>query len=446
MGGILKLSAGSEYLIKLVQEGLRDPLLNTPRMWYVETEVGLLNFLQNHIRTYNQMPTIELLAHNGYNFDLSPLIQPVEYYREAVRQRYLVGIASNSIPILNSVIQTRDVDLLRQSAAQIIEAFSLDDVHNLNITTFDDAARRGIAAADEALYSTMLGIPTGWDISDQLLGGYQSADLHVIVGRPGTGKTYVLLKSILEAWRQGVSPLVVTPEMSDVQLATRMLAIITGINPQMFRTGEISTWARNNMFEIMAGIPEQYPPLHFMVVETRATLDDVERAVERTNPQGLYIDAGYLLSTGKGGKYQTRRESIADVMESTKGLAVRTDLPIIDTVQFNRNIKTNKKSGKIDANMDMSIEDVAETDVIGQIAYSVMGIHPPSRSEASQRFRILQYLKHRNGDLLKFKINYLFNPPNFDFIEVVREQDENSESDVAESEVTRQIANMGWND
>ncbi len=93
----------------------------------------------------------------------------------------------------------------------------------------------------------IMGVPTGLFDLDKILGGLQKSDLLIIAGRPGTGKTGFLLsvaKNAALTHKKHVA--VFSLEMSNEQLAQRLIAQETNIDTQRLRTGKLqeNEWAK----------------------------------------------------------------------------------------------------------------------------------------------------------------------------------------------------------
>ncbi len=88
---------------------------------------------------------------------------------------------------------------------------------------------------------TLMGVPTGFTMLDRMLGGLQKSDLIILAGRPGMGKTSFGL-SIAQnaAKRYGARVAVFSLEMSNEQLAQRLLSMETGIDSHRLRMGQIN--------------------------------------------------------------------------------------------------------------------------------------------------------------------------------------------------------------
>ncbi|OGN89787.1 MAG: replicative DNA helicase, partial [Chloroflexi bacterium RBG_13_48_10] len=86
-----------------------------------------------------------------------------------------------------------------------------------------------------------LGVPTGFIDLDRILGGLQSSDFLIIAGRPGTGKTSFMLsvaKNAALIHKKHIA--IFSMEMSNDQLAQRLIAQETGIDSHHLRTGKLT--------------------------------------------------------------------------------------------------------------------------------------------------------------------------------------------------------------
>lgn len=102
------------------------------------------------------------------------------------------------------------------------------------------AADRAIAAVDNAIKTGgMTGLRTGMAALDDVLCGMDDGGLYVLAGRPSMGKTALGLTIALNAAFQGQRVLFFSLEMSEEQLASRVLARLTNISTEQQRTGRI---------------------------------------------------------------------------------------------------------------------------------------------------------------------------------------------------------------
>lgn len=431
-------------LSRIVDEQTIHGLRNVRREWLTEgDELALYNFLTDYLTRYGRLPSSEALQQNGYL--LAHPDQPVDYYRDQVSTRYIIGVARDQYLQLNEAVRNYDADAVRAAHRALSLCLSVGN-SDIVISDLHTESLNAIERARQAIRNSMLGYTCGYDVFDRENGGHQRGDIDFYVGRPNTGKSYFLLRDAYVNWRNGVPVMLISLEMTNVQMATRTLGMYAGVNPDQFKTGTISTWQRRRLDRLVGGMVND-TPFYFLSGLKRKSVGDIESAIDLVDPAIVYIDAGYLLTTESSKYIRSRREVIAEVIESLKDLAQRTNKAFVLTVQFNRNVQVVKKGKKKEeeTNSDMGLEDIGETDVIGQQASNVIGIHPPKRDPVSQMRRILQNIKNREGKVMtKLEVHYKFHPaPNLDAIGVVEDTEQGTD-DSEERRSQANVQNMAW--
>src|SRR5687768_11977340 len=85
------------------------------------------------------------------------------------------------------------------------------------------------------------GVPSGFDDLDEMTNGWQNSELIVLAARPAVGKTSLALNMADHAAvKNGVPTLVVSLEMSQMELAERMLCARAEVNSHHVRRGRAS--------------------------------------------------------------------------------------------------------------------------------------------------------------------------------------------------------------
>ena len=295
-------------------------------------------------------------------------------------------------------------------------------------TSLVDGVLQSIAAR-QMTGSAVSGITTGYLDVDEEMDGYNKDDLAVWVGRPGRAKSWLLLKQTHAAWCAGFKPLYVSMEMGGEQNMRRLIAIQSGINPTFIKRGRIGTQSmqvlRNATDELL-----RLRPMHMVTANFSRTVDQIANFIEQYEPDICYIDAGYLLSPRKK-RYGSsgRRETISDVIEELKELGSNFGIPIVITVQFNRNAEQRRRgsnarrrdgqSEQINPIGHLSLAEIGETDVIGQAASHVFGIEFPPYPLHPNAYRVFGFLKGREGEsgwwLTRF-MQAQYSPVNLDLV------------------------------
>ena len=116
------------------------------------------------------------------------------------------------------------------------------------MVAFRDALSESIEIAAEAFKreNKIIGVTSGFHMVDRCLGGLQNSDLIILAGRPSMGKTalatgmaFNVAKAKLENSYGGAGVVFFSLEMSAEQLATRILAVESGVPSDSIRRGEI---------------------------------------------------------------------------------------------------------------------------------------------------------------------------------------------------------------
>lgn len=416
------MSTGLRFIRAVVQQGSVSALLSANPAYFVESgeesEAGAYQFARNHVTSHGVLPDAEMFDEAGFPLGRATT-QPVSYYSERLRQRHIFKNINDRFSDLSAAMHSRQMDTVLEVLRQMLSSV----VSHTNNTVSSLASLASEVRNDYLLakeFPGLRGITTGWGILDAVTLGWQNTDLVVIAGRTGMGKSWVLAKMAYEAWVAGSTPLVVTMEMGQLQFARRFVGIHSGINPGFIRAGELSPFGETQLESKVQQLVTGAMNFHLMAGDFAKKVTAVEAMIEELHPDVVYIDAAYLLSAEGASKgYVTKWESIARVVAELKTLAIKKSIPIVITVQMNRN--TTKKS---DRTADTS--DIAGSDSIPQDASAVITLRRGLSPYENVR-RVLDLIKFREGEEVSFSTNFRFNP--VDFSEV-----EDSEDDTAGEE------------
>jgi len=429
------MTQGKRFLAAVIRDNAPARLAAFNETYFTEDELAVYNFVLEHKSRYGVLPDEEALRLAGHSLRQSnlvqPLNQPIEFYENHLRFRYIQNIVADNFTSVQAAIHNKDhesiVQLYRDALTSMGQAAGGESV-----TSYHEEAANAMSDyyRAKAVRGRLRGITLGWDTFDQLTMGAMPGDLIVFAGRPGVGKTTILCKAINAAYRLGSNGLLLTMEMSREAVTRRLIGIATGLNPNMLRAGELSRWGEQTLREHVEGSANG---ARLLVESGDATgdVDGIAEAVQRFSPDALYVDAAYLMSSsGRSKGYVSRWEDLSEVIRKLKKLAMKQSIPVFVTVQFNRNQKDRG-----DKAMDLS--DIGGTDSIPQDASIVFGIKRAAEPYDKSR-RIIQMLKNREGDVTQTTINYLFEPVNLE--EVPQDEAETQNNDRPQ----QQAADMSW--
>jgi replicative DNA helicase len=351
------------------------------------TEIGGRGFLTALV---NQVPT---------SLNASAYAHIVEGH--AIRRRMIAAanaiasVAYNEDMKIDSVMDEAEKAVFNVSERRLRhDVQPIRDVLRDYYDRIDEAARRG-----EEIY----GVPTGFIDLDKLLRGLQPSDLLIIAGRPGQGKTGFLLsvaKNAALTYKKHVA--VFSLEMSNSQVAERLISQQTGIVSQNLRTGSLD----ENGFGLLAEAVEK-------LSETQIFLDDTPAITPiqlRTKCRRLHLEhrldliiVDYLqLMTGDT-RTDNRVQEVSYISRNLKVLARELNVPVLAAAQLSRAVEQR-------ADKEPQLSDLRESGSLEQDSDIVMFIYRPDaweEDESKKSLVKLRVAKHRNGPTDEINLIFL---------------------------------------
>jgi replicative DNA helicase len=414
------MSVGISLVLSVVKEKSRSRLLNIPSEFLrTDDEKRLYEFVRVHVAQHNKFPTINTLRRR-FSINAYP-DEPSSYYYDEAKRRAFYNLLREPYARLGESFKGSQSDVSAMLAI-IDEIASIRRRFGPDSSGVEDS--RALLAQilqefeDSSTYHGLRGVTTGWDAVDDVTGGYQPGDHIVWVGRVGRGKSWSLLYQCYNAWKAGHRILFVSNEMEGRATMRRMVGLHSRINPNLIRTGTVSTASQDLVRRSIAEMNEMQP-LFMVTANFDRSVPQVEAYIDQFQPDISYIDAGYLLKpqTKRYGS-SGRRETISDVAEDLKKCAADRKIPIVSTMQFNRQAEERRRAAqkrneeqqagstrRFNPIAHLGVEVIGETDVIGQSASHVFGLdlgpHPFEKS-----VRVFGILKGREGEDGYWYCNY----------------------------------------
>ncbi len=240
----------------------------------------------------------------------------------------------------------------------------------------------------------VIGVPTGFNDLDRMLGGLNKSDLLILAARPGMGKTALQNAIALNAARRhGKRVAIFNLEMSGEQLVQRMIASETRIDSQRLRRGKLHEHEWPIFMEAIGRLSE-----------TKIFIDDTPALTPmqlRTKCRRLYAEHGldlividYLQLMQANFTNNNRVQEISEISRGLKTLARELDVPVLAAAQLSRAVEQRQDKHP-------QLSDLRDSGSIEQDADIVMFIYRDEyyNPETTERPNIaeLSIAKHRNG-------------------------------------------------
>ena len=189
---------------------------------------------------------------------------------------------------------------------------------------------------------TLMGVPTGFTMLDRLLGGLQKSDLIILAGRPGMGKSgFSLSVAQNAAKRYHARVAIFSLEMSNEQMAQRLLSMETGIDSHRLRLGQV----HEDEWPILLEAADLLASTSIFIDDTpAATVGEIRTKCRRLYAEhGLdivLIDYMQLMSGQSIGRNENRQQEISYISRSLKALARELNVPVIALSQLSRAVES----------------------------------------------------------------------------------------------------------
>lgn len=236
------------------------------------------------------------------------------------------------------------------------------------------------------------GLPTGLTGLDKMLGGLQRGKLILLGGRPGMGKSSMVLQMAKTAiQRRRANVLYFSLEMIGEELIERLVSAGAGIDTDLMRSKKLNTQnfeAINRTLAEVSGWP-------LVIDDKTQNIEAIRaRAVSHSFNPGLdliVVDYGQRVTTGK--HYQNRDAELGAVSAAFKRLANDLQVPVVVVASLSRECERRHDKRPILSDLRDSGNWEYDADVV-IFAYWDAVYNPESENQNIVDFIVA---KHRGG-------------------------------------------------
>ena len=281
----------------------------------------------------------------------------VEHYSKIVWERYIQRETAKSAQnLLNASYENYN------EVGKIIEKHSrlIDELRHIQPTRARDISDI-VDETNQSLQEDSNTIQFGLGRLDNFAGGMTRKEITVLGGRPGHGKTTLMLNVVRGLIEQGYSVMLFNREMSNIETMKKLYVMESNdISYSMIRSG-ISKDRKIALNSVSEYVKEKYEKL--TAFDDIRSLDDCIREINKGKPDVVIDDYIQLIDVGQN--YKDRRFEIEKIVQDYKWAVKQNNCSAILVSQLNRDIEK-----RFDPRPRMS--DYAESGVIEQTAESAM--------------------------------------------------------------------------
>ncbi|MFB5189044.1 replicative DNA helicase [Alicyclobacillus fastidiosus] len=238
----------------------------------------------------------------------------------------------------------------------------------------------------------VMGVPTGLNDVDKLIGGWQEKDFVIVAARPSMGKTAFMLHAAV-ATSQQATGVIFSAEMGKEQLFDRLLAAHTTVSLFSLRNGLIEDDQFPDLSTTMSGFSDRSLFIDDTSMVTMSHIRSTLRKLRRRMPESMklvvYLD--YLQLVRQTGR--SRNEEVSEISQMCKATAKDLNCTFVALSQLSRKCeeRANKRPMLSDLRDSGSIEQDAD---IVAFLYRDEYYNPETDKQNIMEFIVA---KNRNG-------------------------------------------------
>jgi replicative DNA helicase len=261
------------------------------------------------------------------------------------------------------------------------------------------------------------GIKLPWKSIDDMTAGLWPKTVTMFVARPNLGKTSVCVICGRYAWMNGKKVLIISPEMSKVEMAERFFVLHGGIPYHNVILGTLSTQQETHL-EKIANELKVLDGIYIMDSEDDISPCGIDAAILACNPDMVAVDAIYRLKMPG-----TRQDRATAAMEWLGKNCQERGYTAVGFGQMNRGAEQSEKKGG-----GIRLGTIAMTDDFAQDAQNIFALEQ-SQDDKDDNVMKIKPLKIRRGKFSKksVRIHWDFDCMNFE--EIDAEESEENEKD-----------------
>lgn len=306
-----------------------------------------------------------------------PSLSNLSFYIAIVKEKYIKRqLVQQAQTVLEQAGEDLDSDTMLESAEQrLYEIRSGQESNEVQTLKSAIVSVMGyLHLLDGPDREKYLGVSTGFHYLDKVLSGLGKGDLLILAARPGMGKTSFALNIATNVASRNVPVMFFSLEMTNDQMAGRILSAEALVDSRQFRTGieDAGDWDELAFAsEKLSGLPIYLDDTSGITIpEMRSKIRNINQNAIKSGKSKvglMMIDYLQLMSTGK--RTENRVQEVSEMTRNLKMMAKDLEIPILCLSQLSR----GPEKGRADRRPMLS--DLRDSGSIEQDADVVMFLY-----------------------------------------------------------------------
>ncbi|PKK99046.1 MAG: replicative DNA helicase [Tenericutes bacterium HGW-Tenericutes-2] len=255
------------------------------------------------------------------------------------------------------------------------------------------------------------GLRTGFSNLDQLTAGLQPEELIILAARPSMGKSAFAMNLALNVAKRnkdgqaGVA--IFSLEMSNEQLAARMLSSESNIENNKIKTGHLTS----REWQFLEGGMQSLSKLHISFDDSAAvSVADIRAKCRKLSQEGKldFVVIDYLQLIKGDDRSGNRQEEVAKISRSLKQMARELKIPILALSQLSREVEKREDKRPVLADLRESGSIEQDADIVMFLYRNDYYVHNPENKTGEVELSIAKNRQGMAGIRLGFRFDTEF--------------------------------------
>ena len=290
----------------------------------------------------------------------------IEIYAKKIYEKYLLRLVVESAKDIEEKAMDNKVDALD---VLVTAHTSIGELINLRPdSTFD--INQSLGDAIESIQNTdKLLIKTGFKNVDKFAGGLTRGEITIVGGRPGHGKSTMLLNLLSNILAGKRKVILFNRELTNVEVLKKLLALESGrLSYGMIRQGIYDQKQLQELDRVREFIAKKYCASRFRMYDQIRDFPTSATEIKKFKPDVIVDD--YIQLITPTGKEEQRRLQLERIVNDYKWIAKEYNCTVILASQLNRALETR-------GTQRPQLSDLAESGAIEQVAENVFFVYYP---------------------------------------------------------------------
>ena len=298
----------------------------------------------------------------------------IEVYARKIYEKYLLRLVVDKAKEIQKTAMDNKVDALDTLVSAHTSIGELINLRPDNTFDIDDAL---CDAIDSIKNTDKLLIKTGFQNVDKFAGGLTRGEITIVGGRPGHGKSTMILNMLSNVLEEGKKVLLLNRELTNVEVLKKLIGLESGkLSYSMIRKGIYDETQLEELDKTRELISKKYNPDKFRMFDQLRDFSTTATEIKKFKPDIVFDD--YIQLIKPENSDDPRRLQLERLVNDYKWIAKEYNCSVILASQLNRALETR-------GTQLPQLSDLAESGAIEQVAENVFFVFYPYKVAASSK-------------------------------------------------------------